>query len=80
MKGKFQVFVRTLTGASIIVTVTSSDLVRSLKEKIQHQVGIPFCLQRLIFEGSQLEEAQAIGQRGLTKDSTVHLVLSLRGG
>lgn len=75
-----QVKVKTLTGRDIPVDIEAGDKVVRIKEMMEEKEGIPPAQQRLIFNGSQLNDDATVSELGIQPGASLHLVLTLRGG
>ena len=73
---EMQIFVQTLTGKTVTLEVNSTDTIEKALSKLH---GIPFDQQRAVFAGKLLENDCTFEDQNIQKESTLHLVLRLRG-
>ena len=79
--GSIEIFVKTLTGKTIkLKGFIPADSIEEIKLMIQVKEGIPPTQQHLIFAGKRLEDDRTLGDYDIKNQSTLHLILRLRGG
>ena len=77
-----QIFVKTLGMSVHAVMCEEDDTIMSIKEQLEkkYEDGMPPSQQRLIYCGKQLEDERTIKDYNIFHNSTLHIVLRLRGG
>ena len=77
---RMQIFVKTLTGKTLTLNVNSWDAIYDVNEKIHEKEGIPVAQVQLVYAGKELENRRTLSHYNIQRESTLHLVLRLRGG
>ena len=75
-----QIFVKSLTGQCMTFDVDRNESIDVIKAKIQEKQGIPKEQQRLIWAGKDLQIGKTLSDYNIQQDSTLHLVIRVRGG
>lgn len=75
-----QIFLKTLTGKTITLDVGPYDTLKYVKFLIKLKEGIPFDQQMIAFKGRQLEDNRTLADYDIENESTLILILRLRGG
>ena len=80
-RNPIRIYVKTLTGKTLTLeAAVSADSIEYVKQMFQEKHGIPPDQQYLVYAGKQLQDRLTLGYYNIPKESTIHLVLRLRGG
>ena len=75
-----QIFVKTPEGKTITLEVEASDTIATVKTIIKNKESIPNKQQRLLFMDMQLEDGCTISDYNIQQNSTLTLMLNIKGG
>ena len=79
-RSTYQIIQKTLTGKTYTLDVNPSDSVKLYKILCYYMIGIPIDQQRIIFANKVLEDNRTLADYNIQRESTLHIVLRLRGG
>ena len=77
---RMQIFVTTLSGTMVTPDVKSTDPVATVRLGVQAKVRVPPGMHRLLYAGKQLEARRTLADYNVQRESTMVLILRLRGG
>ncbi|XP_078410473.1 polyubiquitin-B-like [Cetorhinus maximus] len=77
---RMQIFLRNDKGKTSTYDVRPSESVEDFRARVQRQEGVPASQQRLVYEGKQLEDGRSLADYNIQPESTIFLMLRLRGG
>ncbi|XP_020392652.2 polyubiquitin-like [Rhincodon typus] len=77
---RMQIFLQNDKGKLSTYDVLPSESVREFKQRVQRQEGVPANQQRLMYDGKQLEDGHSLSDYNIQPESTIFLLLRLRGG
>jgi ubiquitin C len=75
-----QLFVKTLTGKTIVINIDPNAFVFELKQKIEDMEGMKHSEQRLTFQCHSLVDAKTLEEQGICNESTIQVSSYLNGG
>jgi len=80
MSDNFELFVKSISGKTRTVVGNSTTTIREIKEQIREKEGVSVEESRLIYGGKNLEDTRTLGDYNLISNSTIHMVLRVKGG
>jgi len=68
-------FIKTLSGKTLSLTNAPGDTVLLIKKKIEKDESVPVNVQKLIYNGKELDDEKTLAECGVLKESVLNLVL-----
>lgn len=78
--GEITLSIKPLSGKAFKIRVNPTDTIYQVKQKIQDEQGILPEVQRLLFQGNQLENGRSVTSCEIQDNTEIFLVLRQRGG
>ena len=75
-----QIFINRIGGEPIELDVEPEDTVNIVKQKVEDKESIPCHIQRLVYSDTELQDGQSLLDCNIQKESTLHLLVDIRGG
>nr|XP_014433874.1 2'-5'-oligoadenylate synthase 1-like [Pelodiscus sinensis] len=77
---EMQIFVKAHNGRTSVYDVRTNDTVLSLKTRVENQTGVHASQQRLTYDTKELQDDHTLAHYRIRSQSTIFLLLRLRGG
>ncbi|KAM0124836.1 hypothetical protein ACHAP3_010079, partial [Botrytis cinerea] len=75
-----QIFVKVLSGDTIPITVPEDTTISNLAHLLSIRTSSPSSTLRLVHAGRHLQPSSTLTSNNITRDSTIHVAGTLRGG
>jgi len=75
-----QIFVKNVAGDTFPITIPQSTTVSTLRSLVALRTNIPESELRLVYAGKHLSPRETLSNYNITRDSTIHMALPIRGG
>ena len=80
IRSSIHVQIKTATGKTFTININPHETILYLKKQIYLSQDVSLDSQRIVYGGKQLEDHKRICDYNITDESTVHIILRLRGG
>lgn len=75
-----QIFVRNVAGDTFPITIPNNTSVGTLRSLLALRTNLPESDLRLVYAGKHLQPAEDLSAYNITRESTLHMALPVRGG